>query len=148
VRRGYARSRERDDAIRASLRPLAPGERPPAVTVAAVLATLIAVGNLLALVTGVADVRTSRAGGLAFCALMALAAVGLWRRRYWAVLGFEVLLGLAIMYAALALLVASNLAAVLSCLAVIAVCAPLFWLLIRAMARIQLTARGPDGRVG
>ena len=33
--RGYARSRERDEALRAGLEPLAPGERPRAVTIAA-----------------------------------------------------------------------------------------------------------------
>ena len=49
---------------------------------------------------------------LIFAALMAAAAVGMWQCRYWAVLGFEALLGIAIIFAALSLLVASNLAAV------------------------------------
>ena len=72
----------------------------------------------------------------------------MWQCRYWAVLGFEALLGIAILFAALSLLVASNLAAVLLCLAIIAIASPLFWFLIRAMARIQLPSRRPQEPVG
>ena len=50
--RGYARSRERDEAIRAALEPLAPGERPRAVTVAAVVAGVLGVANLALLLAG------------------------------------------------------------------------------------------------
>jgi hypothetical protein len=70
----------------------------------------------------------------------------MWRMRYWAVLGFEVLLGVAIVFAALSLLVASNVQGALLAVAVIAVAAPLFWKLIRTMARIQMPARRPDTR--
>ena len=52
MERGYARSRERTEAVRASLEPLAPGERPRAVTVAAVVAALIAVANLALFLAG------------------------------------------------------------------------------------------------
>jgi hypothetical protein len=72
----------------------------------------------------------------------------MWQCRYWAVLGFEALLGVAIVYAVLALLVAANLAAVVRCLAIIAIAGPLFWFLIRAMARIQLPSRRPQEPVG
>jgi hypothetical protein len=85
---------------------------------------------------------------LIFAALMAAAAIGMWQCRYWAVLGFEALLGVAIVFAALSLMVASNLVAVLLCLAIIAIASPLFWFLIRAMARIQLPARRPREPVG
>ena len=44
--RGYARGREKDEAARAALKPLAPGERPTAVTVAGALALVLGVGNL------------------------------------------------------------------------------------------------------
>jgi hypothetical protein len=80
-------------------------------------------------------------------ALLAAAAVGMWRCKYWAVLGFEALLGIAIVFAALSLMVASNLGAVLLCLAIIAAASPLFWFLIRAMARIQLPVRRPEDPV-
>jgi len=79
---------------------------------------------------------------------MGVAAIGMWKCRYWAVLGFEALLGIAIVFSAISLLVASNVAAVLLCVAIIAVASPLFWLLIRAMARIQLPARRRDEPVG
>jgi hypothetical protein len=150
IARGYARSRERDEAIRAALQPLAPGERPRAVTVAAVLAALLGVSNIALAAAGweVRGQDSSLTGALIFAGLMLAAAVGLWQCRYWAVLGFEALLGIAIVFAALSLLVASNVTAVLLCLAIIGTAAPLFWFLIRAMARIQLPARRPREPVG
>jgi hypothetical protein len=115
------------------------------VTLAAILAALLGAANLALLAAGweVEGGNQSVIGVLIFAGLMAAAAIGMWRCRYWAVLGFEALLGIALVYATLALLVASNLAAVVRCLAIIAVAGPLFWFLIRAMARIQLPARRP-----
>jgi hypothetical protein len=145
--RGYARARERDDAARAALVPLAPGERPRPVTAAAILAALIAAGNLALIVAGwEVDGERPVLGGLIFTAVMSAAAIGMWTVRYWAVLGFQVLLGVSLVIALLGLLRASNLAAVLVCLAVIALTGPLFWLLIRSMARIQMPRRPPRQR--
>jgi hypothetical protein len=78
---------------------------------------------------------------LIYSAILAAAAVGMWLRRYWAVLGFEMLLGISIISAALGLLRASNWQGVAFCLGVLAVCGPLFWFLIRAMARLQMPTR-------
>jgi hypothetical protein len=143
MQQGYARSRKRADEVRANLRPLAPGERPLALTVAAVLAALIAIANLVLFLAGweVQGNAPSTAGTLIFCVILAMAAFGLWTRQYWAVLGFEMLLGIAIVGAAISLLRASNLAGVALCLGLIAVCGPLFWFLIRAMARLQMPSR-------
>jgi len=143
MERGYARSRARTDAVREGLEPLAPGERPRAVTVAAILAALIAVANLTLFLVGyeVQNKPPSTSGTLIFCAIMLTAAVGMWARRYWAVLGFEMLLGVAIVGAAISLLRASNLAGVALCLGIIALCGPLFWFLIRGMARLQMPSR-------
>jgi len=148
--RGYARGRERDAAARAALMPLAPGERPRAVTVAALLAAALGLANVVLLLAGyeVDDNGQSTVGALIFAALMAAAAIGMWQCRYWAVLGFEALLGIAIVFSALSLMVASNLVAVLLCLAIIGIAGPLFWFLIRAMARIQMPARRPREPVG
>jgi hypothetical protein len=120
------------------------------VTVGAVLAALLGTANVVLLAAGweVEGSGQSAAGVLIFAGLMWIAAAGMWRCRYWAVLGFEVLLGIAIVYASMALLVASNLAAVLRCLGIVAIAAPLFWFLIRAMARIQLPSRQPREPVG
>jgi hypothetical protein len=150
VSRGYARGRERDEAVRAALQPLAPGQRPRAVTAAAILAALLGAANLVLLAAGweVEGGGQSVAGVVIFAGLMAVAAIGMWRCHYWAVLGFEALLGLALVYACLALLVASNVEAVLRCLAIMAIAGPLFWFLIRAMARIQLPSRRPHDPVG
>jgi hypothetical protein len=140
--RGYARSRERDDAARAALVPLAPGEKPRAVVASAVLAVLLAVVNLGLMIAGQeVDGEQPVVGGLLFTAVMLIAAAGMWKLRYWAVLGFEVLLGVSLVFALLGLLRASNLAGVAWCVAVIAIAGPLFWFLIRAMARIQMPER-------
>jgi hypothetical protein len=126
--RGYARGRERDAAARAALKPLAPGERPLAVTLAALLAAVLGVSNVVLLVAGyeVDDNGQSAVGALIF----------------------EALLGIAIVFSALSLMVASNLTAVALCLAIIAIASPLFWFLIRAMARIQMPSRRPHEPVG
>ena len=143
MERGYARSRERTEATRASLKPLGPGERPLAVTVAAIVAALIAASNLVLFLAGweVRGQEPSTSGTLIFCAIIAAAAVGMWRAKYWAVLGFEMLLGIALVGTAVSLLRASNLAAVALCFGIFAVCGPLFWFLIRAMARLQMPTR-------
>jgi hypothetical protein len=148
--RARARSRERNAQARARLQPLARGERPASVTVAAFVALLIAIGNVASLIAGV-EVRGHKpapGGVVLLSALMLAAAVGLWRARYWAVLGFEVLLALTIIYVAVALTVASNWWAVLLCVVVVGLAGWLFYKLIRAMARIQMPDRGPAARDG
>lgn len=137
-------SEERNAEVRAQLRPLAEGERPGAVTagaiVAAVLAVLVLVGYFTdARVAG----RGSLAGALSITALLLLAAGGMWKARYWAVLGFQALLAFLVLVASLALLVASNVWAVIQCVAVAGLGGWLFWKLIRAMARLQMPERRP-----
>jgi hypothetical protein len=141
LERGYSRSRERNAALRAQLHPLGPGERPLALKLSAAVAATIAVGNLVALASG-ATVNGSRpvAGALVLAALMVAFAFGLWQRRYLAVLAWEALLAVTLVYATLSLMLASNLAAVLVCVGLIAVAGPLFWMLIRIMARLQVPA--------
>jgi hypothetical protein len=136
--RGYARGREKDEAIRASLEPLAPGERPGAVTVAAIVAAVL--GLLLvtqALLDDDADVR----GLLVFAAVMFVATAGMWKAQYWAVLGFQFFLGLTLVFAAVSLMFAGNVLGVVYSLAILAGSGVLFWKLVRAMARIQMPKR-------
>lgn len=138
-----ARSEIRNAKVRAQLEPLAPGERPPAVTVAAVVALSLAIVNL-ALFTGGYRVKSGGsplASLIVFELLLLTAAAGLWKARYWAVLGFEALLGLIVVYSTLFLVVASNLAAVALCLGTAIPAGALFYKLIRAMARIQTPPR-------
>jgi hypothetical protein len=142
VRRGYSRSRERDEALRAQLEPLAPGERPLALRLSALLAALIAIGNVGAVLAGIeVDGKRPVGGALVLAALMTFIAVGVWNRRYLVVLLWEALLAVALVYAVLSLMLASNAAAVLVCVAVLAICGPLFWMLIRIMARLQAPPR-------
>jgi hypothetical protein len=143
MRAGYARSRERDQARRDALEPLAPGERPRAVTIAAAVAAIIAAANLALWAAGWDAGREDDAplAVLGFSAVMLAAAAFMWRRRYWAVLAFQALLGVTVLWAGISLLVASNLAAAALALATLIGAGTLFWFLIRAMARLQMPRR-------
>jgi hypothetical protein len=137
------RGEERDAVIRASLSPLAPGERPRAITVAAIAAGLIGLANVVLWAVGY-EVRgndQSTAGVLIFSALMLVAAVGMWQLRYWAVLGFQALLGITIVTALLSLLLVANVQGALVALVILVPACALFWSLIRPMARLRMPER-------
>jgi hypothetical protein len=76
-----------------------------------------------------------------FTVLLLFMAWGLWRARYWAVLGMEALLAITMLVFALALPFASNLRAVVLSVGVLVPATALFWFLIKAMARIQMPER-------
>jgi hypothetical protein len=141
--RGYARGRRRDEEARARLEPLAPGERPLAVTIAAIVAAVLALANVAFFLAGweVSGEDPQPGGVFGFAGILLAAAVGMWLRKYWAVLGFEVLLGITAIYAGLSLLFPSNWQAVVLALVVLVAAGTLFWFLIRAMARIQMPQR-------
>jgi hypothetical protein len=65
----------------------------------------------------------------------------MFRRRYWAVLGFEGLLAFQVLVASLALILARTLLAAVACVAAIALGGLLFWKLVRVMGRIQAGER-------
>ena len=132
-----------DDAARAELQPLGPGERPRALIAGVIVATALGVANvaLYAAGTEVRGKSPSAAGAIAFAAVMLAAAWGMWNLRYWAVLGFQALLAVTIIIAALSLAVASNLLAVALCVAIIVPGSWLFWKLVRVLARLQMPQR-------
>jgi hypothetical protein len=142
-----AKSEAKNQAVRDSLVPLEKGERPLAVTVAAVVAFLMAIANIVGYflsdhATG--DEHQKEIIQLVFfTGVLLIAAIGMWRVKYWAVIGFQTLLGLQIIIMVLTLTRASNIWAALIFAVVIAVAAILFWYLIRAMARIQMP-ESPD----
>ncbi|MGN6188844.1 MAG: hypothetical protein ACTHOE_08095 [Conexibacter sp.] len=136
-------SEERNAEVRAQLQPLAAGERPGWVTIAAVVAAAVGVLNIALYLAGVRVKDSTFAGTVGVGVVLLVAAVGMWRVRYWAVLGFEVLLGISCVVATLSLFVASNVAGALRAVIVLVVCGTLFWKLIRAMARIQMPERRP-----
>jgi len=138
-----SRSEQKNAEARAKLVPLAEGERPTAVTVAAVVAALLVLVNITMAASGyeIQGKKPALVGVIVFTVLLGAMAWGLWRARYWAVLGMEALLGITMMLFGLALPFASNLRAVLVSLAVLIPAATLFWFLIKAMARIQMPER-------
>jgi hypothetical protein len=141
LRRGYARGRARDDAIRASLVPLAPGERPRVVTLAAIIAFVFAIANAAAALTG-NDISTASGdpsiATAITTALLLVAGFGMLARQYWAVLGFETILGLQIVFFALYLIGVQSLVDAIFPLVAIGLLGWLFWKLIRPMAVMQM----------
>jgi hypothetical protein len=137
------RSEQRNAEARARLRPLAPGERPTVVTVAAVVAVLIAGVNLL--LTALADDADGGEWAYAIgqAIVLLVIAVGMLQRRYLAVLAFEALLGFQILQLALGALLGDRLVAQLVFAVALVVLGYLFWKLIPALARLQMP--GPHG---
>ena len=136
-------SSERDALVRAELEPLGENERPPALLVAVVLSVVLAVGVLVGGLT-VHDLSKhggSLPGAAFLSAIFVLLAVGMYRRRYLAVLGFEALVAFQVIVTSLALIVASTLLAAAICLLSIGLGGWLFWKLIRVMGRIQVGER-------
>jgi hypothetical protein len=70
--------------------------------------------------------------------LMAGVAIGLWQRRYLAVLLWQALLAVTLLFASLSALLASNAAALIVCLVMLAIAGPLFWFQVRLMARLKV----------
>ncbi len=136
LERGYSRSRERADAVRAGLTPLGPDERPLGIKLAVALALSLAVATLVAVAAGAGG--ESPVVGIVDALVMVSAAAGLWARKYLVLLAFEALLAVSMIVSALSLAFASNLAGALLSVGIIAVSAPVFWLLVRVMARLQV----------
>ena len=145
--KGYARSRAKDDAARAALKPLRPGERPGAVTVGAIVAALFAVANIVALAFGynasedTLSPGSEATGSIVAALILALVAYGMWRARYWGVLGMQTLLALTLVFSSLALIGVNSLWALVLLLLIIGSAGTLFWFLVKAMARIQMPER-------
>lgn len=131
--------------IREGLEPLAPGERPGPVTVAAIVSLLLGLSNIVLVAAGykLKHDGGGPGGGIAFGAILLIAAGGMWKARYWAVLGFQALLAFTALIGFLSLMVASNVLAAVLSLVVLGGSGVLFYKLIRAMARIQMPERAP-----
>lgn len=136
-----ARTEAKNEAVRRTLEPLAPGQRPAWVTYAAVFAAALGLVNVALYLAGVRVAEGSFANAVIGGAILLVCAVGMWQARYWAVLGFEVLMGVTATFGALSLLVASSVKGAAIAVGVLAVSGTFFWKLIRAMARIQMPQR-------
>jgi hypothetical protein len=141
---GYAKAEVRNQEAREALEPLADGERPLVVTVGAVIAALIAASIVVGYLAGteVDGEKPRLAQVLAPALLMGIMAWGMWRARYWAVLGFQLLLVFLIFSAVFGLLIqAASVAQFAVTLALLAVSGSFFYLMVKAMARIQMPQR-------
>jgi hypothetical protein len=137
------RSEARNAEARARLEPLGTGERPGAVTVGAIvsgiLAVIITVSAILAIAGVEAGDREIRPFPLIiFAAVLWAMAIGMWRARYWAVLGFQTLLLLVLLASAFGLVVVSSVLQAVGTTLLLAGSGVLFYFMIRAMARIQM----------
>jgi len=144
-----ARSEERNREAREKLEPLKEGERPVIVTIGAAISAVIAVifwvSTVLA-ATGHVTVRGSHPSPIAAGALAALLtamAWGMWKARYWAVLGFQAFLALTLLSATLGLIQVTSVLEAVGTSLVLVVAGALFYFMIKAMARIQMPERAP-----
>ncbi len=134
---------EREAQTASALLPLAPGERPAPLVIGACVCVLVAAG-VVAGALSVHDLARhggSLQGALFIATILLALAYGMYRCRYWAVLGFEALLAFQIIVTSLALVVASTLLAAGVCLLSVVLAGWLFWKLIRVMGRIQAGER-------
>jgi hypothetical protein len=130
MKAGYAKAEAKNQKVRESLEPLEPGERP----------TVVTVGAIFAAVAG-AEVDGSRpniAQLVLTAMIMSVMFVGMWQARYWAVLGFQMLLLLLILAAIAGLVMAGTLVQMVSTLILTIGLGALFWFMVKAMARIQM----------
>jgi hypothetical protein len=117
------------------------------VTVGAIAAALLAAANLIAVVAGwdgaagEDDRARALAGSILVTGLLCVVAWGMWRSKYWAVLGMQTLLALTLIASSLALVTVSSAGDAVLLVAIIAAAGALFWFMVKAMARIQMPER-------
>jgi hypothetical protein len=144
---GVSRSERKNAQARAALRPLHPGQRPLVVTIGSVLCGVLAASIVIAYVAGV-EVDGDRppiAQIVAPALLLGLACWGMWRARYWAVLGFQAMLLLLILASGLGLVQAQTAAQVAGDLGLLVAAGTFFYFMVKAMARIQMPQRPGPG---
>jgi hypothetical protein len=137
------RYEERNAEARAKLEPLEAGVRPGAVTAGAIVSALLAIVFTVSAGLAVAGVE---AGGrhikalpiIVFGTVLWAMTIGMWRARYWAVLGFQTVLLLVMLASAFGLVVVTSVLQAVGTTLLLAGSGTLFYFMIRAMARIQM----------
>ena len=143
------RYEERNDEARAKLEPLQGGERPTAVTVGGIASGVLAVVFTVSAGLAIAGVD---AGGrhikplpiIVFGIVLWAMTIGMWRARYWAVLGFQTVLLLVMLASAFGLVVVNSVLQAVGTTLLLAGSGTLFYFMIRAMARIQMPSPPGD----
>jgi threonine/homoserine/homoserine lactone efflux protein len=111
--------------------------------VSGIFAVIITVSAVLAIAGVDAGDREIRPFPLiVFSAVLWAMAIGMWRARYWAVLGFQTLLLLVLLASAFGLVVVNSVLQAVGTTLLLAGSGVLFYFMIRAMARIQMP-KGP-----
>ena len=144
MRAGYAKAEERNQAARDELKPLAEGERPLVVTIGAAISALVALSVLAGYLASVHvnGEKPKLAQVLAPALLMGVMAWGMWRARYWAVLGLQLLLVFLMFSAVFGLAAqADSVGQFAATLVLLAITGTLFFFMVKAMARIQMPER-------
>jgi hypothetical protein len=126
------------------LQPLGEDERPTplliAIAVCAVVAIVVLVGGLT--IHNLSRHGGSLPGAIFLAAILAALGIGMYRRRYFAVLAFEALLTFQIIVTSLALVIATSWLTAGLCLLAVGLAGWLFWKLVRVMGRIQAGEQG------
>ena len=142
VQKPPSRSELKNAEARAKLVPLGEGERPAAVTAAAIVSALLLVMNVAAAIFGYDAPGGNNAGPLiVYASLLGVMTWGLWHAKYWAVLGMQALLALTMLIAGLQLPFATGVLSALLAGLIFVSAGVLFWFLVKAMARIQMPER-------
>jgi len=138
-----SRSELKNAEARAKLVPLREGERPGAVTAAALVTALLVVMNIAAAIFGydAPGGGDNRAPLVVYALLLGVMTWGLWHAKYWAVLGLEALLAITMLIAGLSAPLASDVISAVLAVAIFVAAGVLFWFLVKAMARIQMPDR-------
>lgn len=141
-----SRSELRDQQAREELEPLEEGERPVIVTIGAMISAVIAASIVIAWIAG-AEVKVGNTDlserPNAFqvfppAILFAVMTWGMWRSRYWAVLGFEAIMAILMVGSFITLIAATSAFKAITSGAVLVGAGLLFWFTVKALARIQM----------
>jgi hypothetical protein len=146
MKAGYAKAEVRNQAAREALVPLAEGERPPVVTFSAVLSALVVASILITFALGVkVNGSVPKLNTILLPVLiLGVLAWGMWKARYWAVVCFQIVLVFLIFTAVYGLMVeATSIVEISASVGLLVVCGALFWMMVKAMARIQMPDRLP-----
>lgn len=142
------RTEAKNEAAREQLEPLGENERPAVVTVAAAISAFIWIASVLGYVfwdTLREEDRPRVIGVMSFLIVVGAMAYGLWRARYWAVMGFQALLGIVVVLSGINLVAAVTVPLAVVAFALMVGAGVLFWFMVRAMARIQMPERRAPG---
>jgi len=144
--KGPSRAELRDQESREVLEPLEDGKRPTVVTVGAIVSLLVAASILVGYFAGI-EVDPNGTGASsapsAFQAfppalLFAVMGWGMWRARYWAVLGFQAMMAIFMLVSFIGLIGATGTVQALGAGAILIASGALFWFTVKALARIQM----------